>query len=160
MIVCYTDGSGTRAHLPCGAGVVIYDEDPAPYYTAEPIVEASRPLGCGSNNHAELSAVRIALWLTDQWPLKGRPLVIRSDSEYAITMCSRRGALDPERPNARLVNIIRRAMLGRDVHIEYVPGHAGVPGNVRADKLAGLARLRCKAALAELQNAGASPERG
>jgi ribonuclease HI len=147
-LVAYTDGSGTRAHLPSGAGVVIYDGDPAAAGWAEagpqPIVEASRHLGLGTNNHAELSGVRIAIWLSEQPSLSGRPLIIRSDSEYVLKMLSWRGVLDPERPNSKLINIIRRRLRARSgpTTMEYVKGHSKDPGNERADELAGLARLR------------------
>jgi ribonuclease HI len=55
--VAYTDGSGTIATRPCGAGVVIFDGDVA-------IIEASRYLGLGTNNRAELSAIGLALVIT------------------------------------------------------------------------------------------------
>jgi ribonuclease HI len=142
-VVVYTDGSGTRAHLPCGAGVVVYDGDPVlTDWALEPAVEASRHLGLGSNNHAELSAIRVALYVTSFPPFAGRFLLIRSDSEYAIKMCGWRGSLDPERPNAKLVEVIRRELRGRAVRFEHVLSHAGIPGNERADELAGMARLK------------------
>ena len=140
-LVAYTDGSGTIATKVCGAGVVVYDGDPVASELA-PVAEASRHLGLGTNNHAELSAVRVALYVTAQPPFVGRPLVIRTDSEYVITMCRWRGALDPERKNSALVNIIRRALHGRQVRFEHVAGHSGIPGNERADVLAGLGRVR------------------
>lgn len=134
-LVAYTDGSGTRAHMVCGAGVVVYDGGVA-------VLEASRHLGNGTNNHAELSGVRIALVITDTPEWRARPLVIRSDSEYAI------GALTaPHGPregaaNERLIHATRKLLVGRRVTFEHVEGHAGVEGNERADVLAGLARKR------------------
>ena len=142
-VVAYTDGSGTRAHLVSGAGVVIYDGDPVlSDWKDEPIAEASRHLGLGTNNHAELSAVRVALYVTYHSQLRHRPLIIRTDSEYVLKMVNWRGALDPERPNAALVNVIRKMLRPRVVTFEYVPGHSKIPGNERADELAGIARLR------------------
>lgn len=76
-LIAYCDGSGTVAHLPCGAGVVVYDG-------GEVVLEASRSLGLGTNNHAELSAIRVALAITDTPEWRGRMLVVRSDSMYAI----------------------------------------------------------------------------
>lgn len=134
-LVAYTDGSGTRAHLPCGAGVVLYDGD-------EVVLEASRHLGLGTNNHAELSAIRLALWATTFEPFAARALLIRSDSEYAIRMSTGRLPLDPERPNARLIHIIRRLMARRSVSFQHVNGHSGIAGNERADFLANLGRLQ------------------
>lgn len=134
-LVAYTDGSGTRAHLPSGAGVVVFDGDVA-------VLEASRHLGNGTNNHAELSAVRVALAITDTPEWRARQLIVRSDSMYAI------GALTaPEAPregaaNERLITIVRSMLDGRRVTFEHVKGHSGIAGNERADELAGLARLR------------------
>lgn len=129
----YTDGSGTFSNQPCGSGVVIYDGD-------EIIAEASRFLGLGTNNHAELSAVRLAVHLMRFDPLRGHPLTICSDSQYAIDMCSGRGEFDPFRKNARLINIIRNLMVGRTITFEHVKGHSGIEGNERADVLASLGR--------------------
>lgn len=134
-LVAYTDGSGTVAERPCGAGVCVYRG-------AEVILEASRHLGLGTNNHAELSAIRVALAITDAPELRELELVIRSDSEYAIGAVTRASETEAHRPNARLISLVRRAMRGRRVRVEWVRGHSGVEGNERADKLAGLARLR------------------
>lgn len=133
-LVAYTDGSGTRAHLPCGAGVAIYDD-------GEVVTEASRHLGLGTNNHAELSAVRVALAITPP----ERPLLVRTDSMYVIGALTAPADTPPERPNAKLIAIIRRAMAGRHVRFEHVKGHSKIEGNERADSLAGLGRLRALA---------------
>lgn len=134
-MIAYCDGSGTQAHLPCGAGVVILDGGVV-------VLEASRSLGLGTNNHAELSAIRVALAITDTPEWRSRPLVVRSDSMYAIGAMTSTHNPSPERPNAKLIAIARRLLVGRDVRFEHVRGHSGEPGNERADKLAGLARLR------------------
>lgn len=130
-LVAYTDGSGTIATLPCGAGVVVFDGD-------EAVLEASRHLGAGTNNHAELSAIRVALAITQ--PFGDRPLVVRTDSMYAIGALSR----EPREgaANRALILATRRLMAGREVRFEHVKGHSGIEGNERADELAGLARLR------------------
>ena len=147
-LVAYTDGSGTVAHRPSGAGVVVYDGDVV-------VLEASRALGLGTNNPAELSGIRIALAITDEW--RDRPLTIRTDSEYAIGVLT-----DPHGPargqrNGRLIRLIRLAMEERVVAFEWVKGHAKIAGNVRADLLAGIARRRqLAAATPALQPEGAS----
>lgn len=140
-LVAYTDGSGTTADRPSGAGVVVYQG-------AEVILEASRHLGLGTNNHAELSAIRVALAITDTPDLRGLELVIRSDSEYAIGCVTRAAEPPPTAKNAKLIGLVRAAMRGRRVRVEWVRGHAGDPGNERADKLAGLARRRVPATAA------------
>jgi ribonuclease HI len=155
LLVAYTDGSCTRAHLPSGAGVVIYDGDPEILGWgeggAQPIVEASRELGNGTNNHAELSGLRIALWLTDDPPaeassgqmgLRHLPLIIRTDSEYAQGAVTSPELAPWTAPNARLIYTIKTLMKGRRVRIEHVDAHKGNPGNERADELAGMARKR------------------
>ncbi|MDO9016655.1 MAG: RNase H family protein [Deltaproteobacteria bacterium] len=137
-LVAYTDGSGTMAHLPCGAGVVVYDD-------GVPVLEASRPLGLGTNNHAELSAIRVALAITDDW--RHRPLTIRTDSEYCLGVLTAPRGPRSDQKNGRLIHLIRLAMEGRDVVFEFVKGHAKIEGNERADKLAGLARKRQQVAV-------------
>lgn len=134
-LVAYTDGSGTIATKPCGAGVVIYDDEVV-------ILEASRFLGNGTNNRAELSAIGIAVATTADPSLASRELLVRSDSEYAIGALTRAHDTERERPNAKLINHIRGLLRGRAVRFEHVPGHSGVLGNERADQLAGLARRR------------------
>lgn len=145
-LVAYTDGSGTVATLPCGAGVVVYDGDPAAALWnpegPQPVVEASYHLGLGTNNHAELCAIGIALALTNEPPLRGRYLILRSDSAYALHMVRGRGPLDPERLNARVINRIRYALHGRQIRFEHVQGHSKIPGNDRADHLASIGRKR------------------
>lgn len=131
-LVAYADGSGTSPERPSGCGVVVYRGE-------APIVEASWYLGCGSNNHAEVGAVRVALWLTDVEQFRAFPLIIRTDSQYAIGQLTRdhvrRGA-----PNFDQLMATRAALKGRTVVFEHVRGHKGIPGNVRADWLAGRAR--------------------
>lgn len=129
-LVAYTDGSGTVAHLPCGGGVVLFDD-------GRVVAEASRHFGLGTNNVAELAAVGVALAMTAD---SGRALVVRTDSMYVI------GALTGDAPHPLAANVgliveLRRMIRGRDVAFEHVPGHRGVWGNERADELANRGRL-------------------
>ena len=117
-LIAYCDGSGTVAHLPCGAGVVVYDDGAA-------ILEASRALGCGTNNHAELSAVRVALAITDTPELCERKILIRTDSMYAIGSLTRPDPTPDHKPNARLIRVIRGMLRGRDWAFEHVRGRDG-----------------------------------
>lgn len=139
-LVAYTDGSGTIASKPSGAGVVVIDGELI-------VLEASRHLGDGTNNHAELSAVRVALVITDTDEWRSRPLIVRSDSTYTINSLTSEYSPFERAPNATLINIVRSLLEGRLVTFEHVKGHSGVAGNERADELAGLARLRPQIAL-------------
>jgi ribonuclease HI len=135
-LVAYTDGSGTIATRPCGAGVVVFDGRGA-------ILEVSKHLGNGTNNYAELSAIRLALAVCGVVALQRRPLLIRTDSMYCIDSLTSAYDAHPMAPNAELINVIRDRMAKRGhVDFEHVKGHRGEPGNERADVLAGLARLR------------------
>jgi ribonuclease HI len=115
--------------------VVVYDGDVV-------VLEAARHLGLGTNNHAELSGVRIALAITDTPEWRSRALVIRSDSEYALAALTRPGGPREGAANERLIRATLKLMAGRSVTFEHVAGHTGVEGNERADVLAGMARKR------------------
>lgn len=145
-LVAYTDGSGTIASQPSGAGVVVFDGDVV-------VLESSRHLGNGTNNHAELSGVRIALVITDTPEWRSRRLIVRSDSTYTINALTSEYSPREGAPNERLINIVRSLLVGRSVTFEHVKGHSGIAGNERADELAGLARVRPQP-VPELQRAG------
>ena len=126
----------------------VIEETPEHRYqvlTKRAILEASRHLGLGTNNHAELSAVRVALAITESY--RDRLLVVRTDSQYTIGALTAPADPEPWAANAKLLGLVRRAMVGRAVQFEHVKGHAGIAGNERADHLAGLARLRRPASL-------------
>ncbi|WP_433933982.1 ribonuclease HI [Sorangium cellulosum] len=122
-VIVYADGACSGNPGPAGLGVVINDGGRR--------IELSEYLGTGTNNIAELTAILRALEEVEP----GRPIVIHTDSQYSIgvlqkgwkakanvdLIASLREALDARRPRARLV---------------YVPGHAGVLLNERADALA------------------------
>ena len=132
----YVDGSGTIATKPCGAGVVIFDGPVA-------ILEASPRCGNGTNNFAELMAVRFAVWMCSVAALRERRLLVRSDSMYAIeSLCA--DADPPIGATNRDVIVATRTRITQrgNVWFEHVKGHSGNLGNERADVLAGLARLR------------------
>jgi ribonuclease HI len=164
-LVAYTDGSGTRAHLVCGAGVVIVDGRPETVSAWEGVegvtwlgggvvvLEVSRHLGLGTNNHAELCAAGLALGATDTPDWHALPLEIRTDSTYVEGCLTAPSDPEPHRPNARVIVAARRRMReradedgevwpARRVAVCHVEGHTGEPGNDRADQLAGAARLR------------------
>jgi ribonuclease HI len=118
--VAYTDGACTGNPGPAGLGVVLLD--------AGKRVELSEYLGTGTNNIAELTAVLRALEMT-----KGR-VVIHTDSQYSIGILTKGWKA---KLNKELVGRIREVLADRPgARLVYVPGHAGVPLNERADELA------------------------
>jgi len=118
----YTDGACTGNPGPAGSGTILI----AP---GGKIRETYAYLGEGTNNIAELTAVLNALELTPA----AEPLVLHTDSQYAIGVLTKGWKA---KANVALVERIRGALRGRKVRFVYVPGHAGVPMNERADELA------------------------
>lgn len=132
----WTDGSGTTALKDAGIGVVVLRN-------GEEICEASTWIGAGSNNEAEVRAIRRALRIIfDITHDRLHPVVVHSDSEFAI------GAITSERwdirRNPRLVDLVHvmRVEVARWPRLSFVKvrGHSGLPLNDRADALAGRAR--------------------
>lgn len=129
--VAWTDGSGCHEDDHTGAGVLLERPSDTP-------VEVSRHLGAGTNNSAELHAIRLAL---EQVRLLDRQLVIRSDSRWAIGALTRNWE---RRAHADLIERIRQDLAWRRgaVRFEHVHGHSGIPGNERADRLAKAGRAQ------------------
>lgn len=138
MWSAYCDGSGTyHADSPACIGVVVADE------TGRIVVECSAYVGPGTNNVAELWAVRRALYLLRWCGPQGEftPAVIFSDSEYALSMT--RGEYAPKKNVDLVWELSKQYDRHRGfAHLQHVRGHAGNPGNELADWLAGLARAR------------------
>lgn len=130
-IEAYADGSGTTMDKPAGIGVVVY----RPGYRPELIAEN---IGPGTNNRAELLAIWRAMRAC---PDVMAPLLICSDSEYAIGSCTKDWA---PMANAQLIRAMRYDLMlrstVRQVEFKHVPGHRNVEGNEIADKLANIGR--------------------
>lgn len=126
MVEVWTDGASLGNPGDAGAGIVML-------YGGRRL-EVSRYLGEGTNNIAELAAIRIALELMKS---KSRPVRIHTDSSYAIGVLSKGWKA---KKNPELVGEIK-SLLADFVQVEFVKveGHAGLPENERADKLAGMA---------------------
>ncbi|MBC7171755.1 MAG: ribonuclease HI [Polyangiaceae bacterium] len=122
-VLVYADGACRGNPGPAGLGVVmLWDEDAR---------ELSEYLGHGTNNIAELTAI---LRAAEAMPDPTRPLHLYTDSSYAIGVLSKGWKA---KANQELVAETKRALSKlSDVQLRYVPGHAGVLLNERADALA------------------------
>lgn len=127
----WADGSGSVATGPAGAGYVLHYHGPEERYEG-----AGVPLGQGTNNVAELSAILHGLMAIPEGS-RMRPVVIHSDSRYALGVTE--GTMRA-RANAELVAALRHLLrfFGQVTYV-HVPGHTGVEFNEVADKLAGAA---------------------
>lgn len=120
--IAYTDGACTGNPGPAGCGTIVI----AP---GGKIRESYAYLGEATNNIAELTAILNALAATPAH----EPLVLHTDSQYAIGVLTKGWKA---KANTELIERIRKALDKRRVRFVYVPGHAGVPMNERADELA------------------------
>ncbi|AUX40037.1 uncharacterized protein SOCE26_014320 [Sorangium cellulosum] len=122
-VVVYADGACSGNPGPAGLGVVILDGGGR--------VELSEYLGTGTNNIAELTAILRAVEEVEP----GRPLVIHTDSQYSIGVLQKGWKA---KANTELVAKVLVALKERRPRpqLVYVPGHAGVLLNERADALA------------------------
>jgi ribonuclease HI len=123
VIHVYADGACSGNPGPAGLGVVVLD--------TESRIELSEYIGQGTNNIAELTAILRALGeLADS----ERPMVIHTDSSYSIGVLQKGWKA---KANQELIAELRDVLKRRGgVRLVYVPGHAGVAWNERADSLA------------------------
>ena len=122
-IVVYTDGACRGNPGPAGLGVVLISGDHRK--------EISEYLGHGTNNIAELMAVKRAL---EEIKATGRRILMHIDSEYV------RGVLSlgwKAKANRELIEDLREfCATFPDLHFVKVPAHSGVEENECADRLA------------------------
>ena len=123
-IVAWTDGACLGNPGPAGLGYVIVGPDGRR-------VQRGEPLGRGTNNVAELTAILRVLELEEGC---AAPLVIHTDSTYAIGVLTAGWKV---KANADLIALIQEK-LRRFPHVELckVAGHAGVAENELVDDLA------------------------
>ena len=122
-IIVYADGACSGNPGPAGLGVVVLDGDER--------VELSEFLGRGTNNIAELTGL-----LRAAERLRGvdKPIRMYTDSKYSIGVLTKGWKA---KKNQALIADVKAALAELpDVRIHYVPGHAGVDLNERADELA------------------------
>jgi ribonuclease HI len=120
-LVAYTDGACSGNPGPAGVGVVLID--------GKQRRELSEYLGTATNNIAELTAIELAVRAAPS----DRPIRVHTDSQYAIGVLTKGWKA---KANQELIANLRELLKGRHVEIVYVPGHAGVLLNERADVLA------------------------
>lgn len=134
-LIAFCDGSGTVHTEPAFIGVVVYRAK-----GMEALCEVSEYIEWGTNNVAELRALRRALWLLEQLDGPHAKAIVYSDSQYALGM-TRNTILDV-RTNHRLVRALRK-QYAKLPHVQllHCRGHAGVYGNNVADWLAHRARV-------------------
>jgi ribonuclease HI len=122
--LAYTDGACSGNPGPAGSGVVVIQPGGR-------IDEGFAFLGTSTNNVAELTAIQLALQVV---PLDVPSLLVHTDSQYSIGVLTK--GWKPK-VNQELIAGIKALLKERpQVRIVYVPGHAGVPMNERADELA------------------------
>jgi ribonuclease HI len=122
-ILIHTDGASSGNPGPSGIGVLMT------YGPHEK--EISRFIGVATNNIAELEAIRIGLEAVKD---RKKPVRIFTDSSYAFGLLTKGWKA---KKNPELVAEIRTLLTAfSDVRLYKVKGHAGDPGNERADALA------------------------
>ncbi len=122
-IVIYTDGASSGNPGPSGIGVLLKFGPHAK--------EISRFIGIATNNIAELEAIRVGLETVKN---REKPVRIYTDSSYAFGLLTKGWKA---RKNPELVAEIRKLLLSfSDIRFYKVKGHAGDPGNEKADLLA------------------------
>ena len=123
----WTDGACSGNPGPMGIGIVVV--------AGEQRREHGEFLGKGTNNIAELTAIRRGLELASELvPAQERPVRVYTDSSYAIGLLSQGWKA---KANQDLVADLRAFLRRfRSLRLVKVEGHAGVPENERCDLLA------------------------
>ncbi len=122
-VIAYADGACSGNPGPAGLGVVAMNGDER--------VELSEYLGVGTNNIAELTAIqRVA----ERFAGSAKPVHVYTDSSYSIGVLTKGWKA---KANQELIANVKSAMRKvPEIELHYVPGHAGVALNERADELA------------------------
>lgn len=119
----YADGACSGNPGPAGLGIVLVGPDGV-------IAEGYEYLGVATNNIAELTGILRAAEIVPD----GAAAVVHTDSQYSIGVLTKGWKA---KANKDLIAGVKVALAKRSGwRIVYVPGHAGVPLNERADELA------------------------
>lgn len=147
-IQIYTDGACDPNPGATGSGLVIYE------YGKLTTLKYGYHVPNGTNNTAELVALREAIKLAHDYIEKGQPVEILSDSDYslkAVFVWSRgwekknwtKGGSAPIQ-NLELIKEcygLSRSLIGK-VQMTHVKAHSGTEGNELADRLSVQAQLQ------------------
>lgn len=129
-IRCFTDGSCIGNPGPCGTGVYIQLPDKE--------IKHYRYLGEGTNNKAELSAVLDAMRLLEEEGIdNSTPVVVCTDSKYVVGILTQNWKAKVNRDI--ILPLRTEVKKWNDITIRWVAGHADIPENDEADRLANLA---------------------
>lgn len=122
-IQIYTDGACSGNPGPAGIGVVM---DYRRHYK-----EISQHIGMATNNIAELEAIRVGLESVKNRDL---PVVVYTDSRYALGILTQGWKAKQNKAMVERIKELTRKF--KRLKFIKVEGHAGHPGNERADQLA------------------------
>ena len=129
-LIIFTDGSAFGNPGPAGAGMVVF-------FRGKVIKTTALGIGRDTNNTGELVGLGLALQFINHYKGRFSSSVIFTDSEYAkkITL----GVMSSS-TNQQLISSLRAAFaLNQEqnrTRIYWVPGHAGLDGNEKADAAA------------------------
>ncbi len=125
IIYVYTDGSCPHQTKHMGIGIYVKYKDKE--------IKFSKYVGMGTNNIAELTAIKVALQKLKQY--QNHRIKIITDSKYCIGVITNK-YWKPKK-NTKLIKKIKRLLKQyKDLSFEWVKGHDESYGNKQADKLA------------------------
>lgn len=123
----FTDGACSGNPGPCGSGVVMIAPDGK-------MAEGYDYLGTGTNNVAELTGILRAL---EACPEDAPGIAVHTDSQYAIGVLTKGWKAKANQALIlKIKEVLARVSRTTKVRMVYVPGHAGIAMNERADELA------------------------